>query len=249
MSTFAKLLATLDRDRLHALCHRFGVPLLNKRDKDPAIEGLVSRVRPDQYVELFSKCNKEELAVMAKKLKVDPKARSLQALAERVAAALANETTAGSTTSGTVSPRKGGGRVFIVHGHDELMKTEVARMIEQWGMQAIILHEQPNKGKTVIEKLEHNSADADFAVVLLSPDDVGSAKGAAALAPRARQNVVLELGFFVAQLGRERVAVFHRPEVEVPSDINGLVYIPYPPGGLAGARAALQAELEAAGLL
>lgn len=249
MSTFAKLLATLDRDRLHALCHRFGVPLLNKRDKDPAIEGLVSQVRPDQYVELFSKCNKEDLVVMAKKLKVDPKARSLQALAERVASAVANETTARSPTSGTVSPRNGGGRVFIVHGHDELMKTEVARMIEQWGMQAIILHEQPNKGKTVIEKLEHNSADADFAVVLLSPDDVGSAKGAAALAPRARQNVVLELGFFVAQLGRERVAVFHRPEVEVPSDINGLVYIPYPPGGLAGARAALQAELEAAGLL
>ena len=92
---------------------------------------------------------------------------------------------------------------FLVHGHDEAVKEAVARYLDGLGVKPIILHEQASQGRTVIEKLEHH-ANVSFAIVLLTPDDVGSAYGQAEeLRPRARQNVVLELGFFVGKLGRE----------------------------------------------
>lgn len=94
-------------------------------------------------------------------------------------------------------------KVFLVHGHDEAVKECVARFLEKLDLQPIILHEQPNKGQTVIEKFEANS-NVGFAVVLLTPDDVGRATSEKKLKPRARQNVVLELGYFFAKLGRAR---------------------------------------------
>jgi predicted nucleotide-binding protein len=119
----------------------------------------------------------------------------------------------------------GGDKVFIVHGHDDLAKQEVARMLEKLELRPIILHEQPNGGRTIIEKFEANT-DVGFAVVLLTPDDVGaSQKDSGDQRPRARQNVVLELGYFVGKLGRGRVCGLRRGDVELPSDIHGVVYV------------------------
>lgn len=116
-------------------------------------------------------------------------------------------------------------KVFIVHGHNNEFKLEVARTLESLGIQAIILHEQSNSGQTVIEKLEKHS-DVQFAVVLLTSDDHGCAKTKKELQKRARQNVVLELGYFLAKLGRSNVLPLLEQGVEIPSDMAGIVYTP-----------------------
>jgi len=116
-------------------------------------------------------------------------------------------------------------KVFVVHGHDAEAKEAVARFIERLGLEAIVLHEQPNAGRTVIEKFEQYT-DVGFAVVLLTPDDVGAAKGKSAnLEPRARQNVVLELGYFLGKLKRSRVCALYKSGVETPSDFDGVLYV------------------------
>ena len=115
-------------------------------------------------------------------------------------------------------------KVFIVHGHDESARETVARFLEKLQIEPIILHEQPNEGHTIIEKFENHTADVGFAVVLLTPDDVGAPKDRRDdLEPRARQNVVFELGFFIGKLGRGRVCAL-RGTVETPSDYDGVVY-------------------------
>ncbi len=117
-------------------------------------------------------------------------------------------------------------RIFVVHGHDEGAKETVARFLNKLDLEAIILHELPNRGRTVIEKFEDHS-DVAFAVVLFTPDDVGYATGKPDKAmSRARQNVVLELGFFMSALGRDRVCVLYKSGVEVPSDYSGVLYHP-----------------------
>ncbi|HMD16791.1 MAG TPA: nucleotide-binding protein [Terriglobales bacterium] len=116
-------------------------------------------------------------------------------------------------------------KVFVVHGHDSEAKEAVARFIERLGLEAIILHEQPNAGRTVIEKFEQYT-DVGFAVVLLTPDDVGAAKNDSANPkPRARQNVVLELGYFLGKLKRSRVCALYKSGVEIPSDFDGVLYV------------------------
>jgi predicted nucleotide-binding protein len=114
--------------------------------------------------------------------------------------------------------------IFVVHGRDEGAKESTARFLEKLGIIAVILHEQPNLGKTLIEKLEHYS-NVPFAIVLLTPDDEGRAKGGATLNSRARQNVVLELGYFVGLLGRKHVCALYKGGVELPSDYDGVVWI------------------------
>lgn len=94
--------------------------------------------------------------------------------------------------------------VFIVHGHDAEARETVARFLGNIGFEPIILHEQASRGRTVIEKGEAHS-DVGFAVVLLTPDDMGRSVTETDLEPRARQNVLLELGYFIAKLGRDRV--------------------------------------------
>ena len=137
--------------------------------------------------------------------------------------------------------------VFIVHGHDEAAKHAVARFVEKLGLNAIILDEQVSKGQTIIEKLEQKASNAGFAIVLLTPDDMGAPKDKLdELKPRARQNVVLELGYFLRGLGRERVCVLHKEEVELPSDIHGIVYVPM--DGYDGWQNKLRQEIEHAGL-
>lgn len=134
-------------------------------------------------------------------------------------------------------------KVFVVHGHDEGARESVARFLEKIGFEAIILHEQANKGRTIIEKIEAYS-DVGFAVVLLTPDDYGGKEGGPTR-PRARQNVILELGYFVGRLGRGHVCALMRGEIEIPSDWAGVVYQPMDTGG--GWKGALAKELAAVG--
>ena len=108
-----------------------------------------------------------------------------------------------------------GNEVFIVHGHDDEAKETVARFVENFGIEATILHEQANRGQTIPEKFEEHASEAGFAIILLTPDDVGASKDERdKLKPRARQNVVLELGYFWGKLGRGRVCVLHKGGVE-----------------------------------
>lgn len=145
---------------------------------------------------------------------------------------------------GAANPAKSWARkVFIVHGHDDAARETVARFLERLNFEAIILHEQANKGRTVIEKIEADG-DVGFAVVLLTPDDVGGAKGGD-LRPRARQNVLLELGYFIAKLGRDRVCALKRGDLELPSDFGGVVYQEFDTTG--GWKSALGRELQAVG--
>ena len=117
--------------------------------------------------------------------------------------------------------------VFIVHGHDDLMKTETARFVETLGLEAIILHEQSNTGRTIIEKIEKFSNVA-FAIVLLSPDDKHfSSENPGLDIKRARQNVIFEHGYLMAKLGRKKVCALVKENVEIPSDLSGILFIPY----------------------
>ena len=121
-------------------------------------------------------------------------------------------------------------RVFIVHGHDEGAKQTVARFLEQCGFVAVILHEQADGGRTIIEKIEQN-ADVIFAIVLYTPCDIGREKNEKRGMPRARQNVVFEHGYLIGKLGRERVCALVKQGVQTPGDIAGVVYKSMDPDG------------------
>ena len=124
-------------------------------------------------------------------------------------------------------PRTFGDKVFIVHGHNEATKHEIARFVTGLGLTAIILDEQPSKGRTIINKFKEHANEVGFAIVLLTADDVGAPKGQAdEPEPRARQNVILELGYFLCGLGSDRVCILCEEGVELPSDIYGIVYVP-----------------------
>ena len=135
----------------------------------------------------------------------------------------------------------------MVHGHDEGARETVARFLEKLQLECVILHEQPNKGRTIIEKFE-DYADVAFAVVLLTPDDRGgiSTGPFESQRSRARQNVLLELGFFLGALGRSHVCALYVKDVEIPSDYSGVLFLPLDEGG--AWRMALLRELIAAGL-
>lgn len=130
---------------------------------------------------------------------------------EKIDASIKNTTTSDNTS------------VFIVHGRDDLAKTEVARFIEKLGLKAIILHEQDNGGKTIIEKIEEYT-NVGYGIVLYTPCDVGSLENDENLKPRARQNVVFEHGYLIGRIGRNKVSALVKAEVEIPGDLNGLVY-------------------------
>jgi hypothetical protein len=134
--------------------------------------------------------------------------------------------------------------IFIVHGHDGTAKTEVARLIERAGLNAVILHEQPNAGRTIIEKFEAHGGAAGFAVVVLTPDDVGG-PDEDHLQNRARQNVIGEMFWFAGRLGRNRVCALVKGDVEMPSDFAGVGYTDMDDRG--ALRPELVGELAAAG--
>ena len=123
-------------------------------------------------------------------------------------------------------------KVFVVHGHDDATKTKTARFLEKLKLKPIILHEQPSSGRTIIEKFETYSDDIAFAVILLTPDDLGSsAQTPKDMSSRARQNVVMELGYFLGRLGRSRVCALHKGQIELPSDYQGVQYIEFDDAG------------------
>lgn len=111
--------------------------------------------------------------------------------------------------------------IFIIHGHDNEMKSEVARYIEKLKLTPIILQEHINDGDTIIEKFERLSNKASFAIALFSDDDDINGK------KRARQNVILEYGYFIAKLGRKNTMLLKKGEIEIPSDISGVLYEDY----------------------
>jgi predicted nucleotide-binding protein len=143
-------------------------------------------------------------------------------------------------TSRTVASRK----IFVVHGHDKSMRDAVARFLQEIEFEPVILHEQASGGRGVIEKIEAYS-DVGFAVVLLSPDDEGCVRGGA-LQPRVRQNVLLELGFFVGLLSRARVCPLKNGDVEIPSDWAGVIAVDFD-GDAGGWKRVLGQNLQAAG--
>lgn len=119
-------------------------------------------------------------------------------------------------------------KVFISHGHDEEAKTTVAEFVENLGLKVTVLDEQPNNGLTVIENLERYADDTGFAIALLTPDDVGAVKDEAdrQLNPRAHQNVIFELGYFIGKLSPNQVCLLYKEGVELPSYISNVIYVP-----------------------
>ncbi len=118
-------------------------------------------------------------------------------------------------------------KVFVVHGHDDLAKVTVARFLEKLGLEPVILHEKASAGRTIIEKIEAYT-DVGFAIVLYTPDDIGSVAATKPdLKPRARQNVVFEHGYLIGKLGRGNVCALLKGDVEKPSDISGIVYVSF----------------------
>lgn len=151
-------------------------------------------------------------------------------------------------------------RVFVVHGHDESVLIEVERLLRGIALEPVILRQQPSQGRTIIEKFETYAAGVGFAIILLTADDEGRSrarpptripgswkfrpKKLALWKPRARQNVILELGFFIGKLGRDRVCALYHAGVEIPSDYKGVLFV-----SLAGRwKQELVRELGAAGI-
>lgn len=119
-------------------------------------------------------------------------------------------------------------RVFIVHGHDDSVMLAVSECVKSLGLIPVVLHKQAWAGRAIIENLERHSR-VGFAIALLTPDDVGG-RSRQELRPRARQNVIFELGYFIGRLGRDRVAVLYKEDtvekdLEWPSDYDGVHFI------------------------
>jgi predicted nucleotide-binding protein len=131
--------------------------------------------------------------------------------------------------------------VFIIHGHDDEMKKDVQLFISRAKLNGIVLHEKPDKNRTIIEKLIEEGNSAAYVIALLSPDDTQE-DGTI----RARQNVVLEIGYFIGRLGREKVRLLRKGDVVIPSDLQGILYEIYDEKG--AWRINLLKELQAAGL-
>jgi len=155
--------------------------------------------------------------------------------------------------------------VFIVHGRDHKPVTELKAMLYEFGLNPIVLHEQPSGSRTIVEKLEKYS-DVGYAFIILTPDDRGCNADASftilesprgddycdwnavkkELKFRSRQNVILEFGYFMGLLGRDRVCCLHKGNVELPSDMHGIVYIPFE-NSVEEVRYKILKELKAAG--
>jgi len=187
-------------------------------------------------------------AVEGRKYLAEGKQRSIQILQGAIRAlendlADADDGAEESVVSTTAQALTTARKVFVVHGHDDGAREAVARFLEKLTFDVVILHERANQGRTVIEKVEAHS-DAGFAVVLLTPDDEGNVKGGTP-APRVRQNVLLELGYFLGKLGRARVCTLKVGDPEIPSDWRGVIDETFDAAG--GWRQTLARELQAAG--
>ena len=124
-------------------------------------------------------------------------------------------------------------QVFVVHGHDETAKEQLELVLHKLGIDHFILANSGGGGLTIIEALEakigQNSSSTSFGIVLMTPDDMGYAQktGADSIQPRARQNVVLEMGMLISSIGRRNIAILVKGHLERPSDADGILYIPF----------------------
>jgi predicted nucleotide-binding protein len=155
---------------------------------------------------------------------IAPLRQAISGLNERIEELESAEPAAAPESSAEVTPFSQ--RVFVVHGRDGEQRETVARFLQKIGLEPVILHEQANKGRTLITKFSEEAADIGFAVVLMTPDDTGGLRDGGRQKLRARQNVIFELGLFIGALGPDRVAALIGHDVERPSDIDGVVYIP-----------------------
>lgn len=136
-----------------------------------------------------------------------------------------------SETVETARQSQPNNKVFLVHGRDDEAKNAVALFLRAIGLEPIILHQRPNGGRHLLTKFREEAEGAGFAVVLMLPEDEGGLTGAADRRPRARQNVVFELGFFIGKLGPANVVALLQGDVEKPSDFDGIAYITFDPSG------------------
>lgn len=175
---------------------------------------------------------------------IESQLRTLRSIHRRIE--LFPESVGPATTHGGPSPARATNKVFVVHGHDVATLETVARFLERLDLSPVILHEKADRGRTVIEKFEAHS-DVRYAVVILTPDDVGAkATERTDLKLGARQNVILELGYFLGTLGRTHVVGLRAEDVEIPSDLAGVLYIPLDSAG--AWKLKLAREMKAAGL-
>lgn len=137
------------------------------------------------------------------------------------------ESLVASNSSVSIASAQYNNRVFIVYGHDGAAREQLELVLRRLKLEPVVLQNLPASGDTIIEKLEANM-DVTFACILLTPDDEGHVRDKPEKKQyRARQNVVLELGMFLVKLGRKRVAILYKGDIELPSDISGLLYIPF----------------------
>jgi predicted nucleotide-binding protein len=140
-------------------------------------------------------------------------------------------------------------KIFIVHGQNEAKKFELKDFLAKLALDPVILHQQNDLGKTIIEKFEYYASQCAFAIVLLTPDDQTAPSNSSVEGKwRARQNVIMELGWFMAKLGRERVLLLHQGQLEIPSDILGVVYAPFS-SSVTEAGETIRERLKGVGLL
>ena len=137
-------------------------------------------------------------------------------------------------------------KIFVVHGRDDGTKQAVTRYLEHLDLAPVLLEELPSEGRTLVEKVEAN-ADVSYAVIILTPDDAGHLKiEPDQVRDRARQNVILELGYFLAKLGRRKVCALKIGDPELPSDYGGVAFIAIDEAG--GWKLKLAAEIKASGI-
>lgn len=154
----------------------------------------------------------------------------------------------------TFVPSAANKKIFIVHGHDEGALRDLDLFLMKLGLEPYVLKNNVEGGKTIIEALEHRIVyDSAFGIVLMTPCDVGASKidydkDAANLRSRARQNVILEMGILIGAIGRNKVAILNKGNVELPSDVNGILYLPFGDSLIKDAGPKIVQHLRAAGI-
>lgn len=131
--------------------------------------------------------------------------------------------------------------IFVIHGHDEMLISEIKDLFQRSGIRTIILREQVSEGKHILDLFIKEALQVGYAIALFTPDDVTSDGNF-----RARQNVVLELGFFIGALGKDRVRMIVKPPIQMPSDMDGVLYEKWDHEGLWKQK--LLSEVEAVGI-
>lgn len=194
--------------------HNKAMRILNRIFGENSFEVKDFRNRPFSLTTYFSRTPESAFVDKCKKDLSITKSIFLEYLKELVEESDSNE----------IQSQENYSNVFIVHGHDGELKNEVALLLEKQRINGIVLSEQVNSGRTIIEKFEDNSDKCGAAIILMTADDEGKSKTDVELSKRARQNVIFEAGYFMGMRGRDKVIIIVESGVEIPSDLQGVVY-------------------------